>query len=319
MRQRFRRVSEARLRVAARVGAWLFACIVSAVPAAAGCTAVDHDPITVADLAAILPVFAQAPAGAPIVPAPPPGARRTLRAIELQSLGRKYALEAFRAEDICFEWPMEVLDRNRLLEAMRAALPYAQTNIEILETSLQPAPRGRIEFRREDLGTPASAARTAVLWKGSVIYGAGRRFSIWARVLVSARLPRVVAAEPLARGQVIAPAQLRLEDRDVFPGAGDAALSLDQVSGRLALRPIPAGREIHLGQLQLSAEINRGDLVEVEVRSGAARVALAARSEAQGRSGQMVSLRNLSSNKIFQARVAGKGKAVVDAGAPNGN
>ena len=37
------------------------------------------------------------------------------------------------------------------------------------------------------------------------------------------------------------------------------------------------------------------------------------------RSGELVALRKLSSNKVFQARVDGRGKASVDAGAVPGN
>jgi flagella basal body P-ring formation protein FlgA len=296
------------------LGCLLLACRLPA------CTAVDHDPITAGDLAAALPAFANLPADAPIVPAPAPGVRRTLRSFELASLARSYSLALASAEDVCFEWPMESLQPDRLLDAMRSALPYPQTSIEILRTSLQPVPRGRIEFRREDLGTPASpAVRAPVVWRGNVVYGANRRFSIWARVLVSSRLPRIVATQTLPPGRIITPAQVRLEFADVFPGPGDGARSLDQVSGRVPLGTIDAGAEIHLRQLLLPAEINRGDLVQVEVRSGSTRLAFAARSESQGRSGQTVALRNLSSNKVFQARVDGKGKAFVDAGAVHGN
>jgi len=296
------------------LGCVLLACRLPA------CTAVDHDPITAGDLAAALPAFARLPADAPIVPAPAPGVRRTLRSFELASLARNYSLDLASTPELCFEWPMESLHPDRLLDAMRSALPYPQTTIEILRTSLQPVPRGRIEFRREDLGTPASpAVRAAVVWRGSVVYGANRRFSIWARVLVSSRLPRIVATQTLPRGKIVTPAEVRLEFADAFPGPGDAARSLDQVSGRVSLRTIDAGTEIHLSQLVIPAEINRGDLVEVEVRSGATRLVFAARSESQGRSGQTIALRNLSSNKVFQARVDGKGKAFLDAGAVHGN
>jgi flagella basal body P-ring formation protein FlgA len=205
------------------------------------------------------------------------------------------------------------------MEAMRSALPYPETHIEILNTSLQPVPQGRIEFRREDLGTPAAGMRAPAIWRGSVEYGANGRFSIWARVLVSARLPRIVAVETLRRGKPIEPADVRLEYSDSFPLPGDFAAGINQVSGRIPARTITTGSEVHLSQLLATADINRGDLVEVEVRSGGTRLAFAARSESQGRSGELVALRNLSSNKVFQARVDGRGKASVDAGALPGN
>jgi flagella basal body P-ring formation protein FlgA len=283
------------------------------------CAAAAHDPITAGDLAALLPAFEPLPPDAPIAPAPVPGARRVLRSFELRSLARSYSLDLASPEDVCFEWPMETLDRERLLEAMRSALPYPETHIEILNTSLQPVPQGRIEFRREDLGTPAAAVRAPAIWRGNVVYGGNGRFSIWARVLVSARLPRIVAAETLRRGKPIAPANVRVEYSESFPVPGDRAGGIDQVSGRIPARTIAAGSEIHLSQLLAAADINRGDLVEVEVRSGSTRLAFAARSESQGRSGELVALRNLSSNKVFQARVDGRRKASVDAGAVLGN
>jgi flagella basal body P-ring formation protein FlgA len=286
---------------------------------AAPCAAAAHDPITAGDLAALVPAFEPLPPDAPIAPAPAPGARRAIRSFELRSLAKSYSLELASFDDLCFEWPMEPLNRDRLLEAMRSALPYPETHIEILNTSLQPVPRGRIEFRREDLGSPAAPGRGPAIWRGNVVYGASGRFSIWARVLVSARLPRIVAVETLRPGKPIAPADVRVEYSESFPGAGDLAAGIDQVSGRIPARGITAGSEVHLSQLLAAADINRGDLVEVEVRSGGTRLAFAARSESQGRSGELVALRNLSSNKVFQARVDSRGKASVDAGAVPGN
>ena len=286
---------------------------------AAPCAAAVHDPVTAGDLAALVPAFGPLPPDAPIAPAPAPGARRVLRSFELRSLAKSYSLESASFDDLCFEWPMEPLERDRLLEAMRSALPYPETHIEILNTSLQPVPLGRIEFRREDLGTPAAAGRGPAIWRGNVVYGASGRFSIWARVLVSARLPRIVAVETLRRGKPIAPADVRVEYSESFPLPGDLAAGIDQVSGRIPARSIAAGSEVHLSQLLAVTDINRGDLVEVEVRSGGTRLAFAARSESQGRSGELVALRNLSSNKVFQARVDGRGKASVDTGAVPGN
>jgi flagella basal body P-ring formation protein FlgA len=60
-------------------------------------------------------------------------------------------------------------------------------------------------------------------------------------------------------------------------------------------------------------------MVEVEVRSGAAHLAFTGKAESTGRSGDTVVIRNLSSNKVFQARIEGKGKAFLDAGRALGN
>jgi flagella basal body P-ring formation protein FlgA len=280
------------------------------------CVPVEHDPIVAADLASLLPAFGGIPADTPIAAAPGPGVRRVFRALELQSLARTRSLDLPSAEDVCFEWPMEVPERARLLEAMSAALPFPETRVEILEVSQYPAPRGRIEFRREDLGAPALLdAPAPVVWRGNVVYNGNQRFAIWARVRVTARVPRLVAAELIRRGRPVLASQVRVQSTTVFPGPTDLAASVGQVDGLIALRNIPAGAEIHLRQLEPPLDIHRGDVVEVEVHSGLARVATTGKAEADGRAGDLISIRNLHSNHVFQARVAGKDKALVSIGA----
>jgi len=214
------------------------------------CALVQQDPITARDVAAIEPAFAALPADTPVVPAPIPGARRVMRTVELSALARNHGFDAAPAEDICFEWPMEALDRERMLQAMHDAAFDPGTSFEVLETSRYPVPRGRIEFRRDELGT----GRGPVMWRGNVIYGGGRRFSIWARV-------QVVALPP---------------------------------------------------------EVNRGERVAVQVRAGPIKLVFPARSESTGRNGEIVTLRNLTSNRIFVGRVDGRGTALVDL-TPGGN
>jgi len=72
------------------------------------------------------------------------------------------------------------------------------------------------------------------------------------------------------------------------------------VAAVAAPKPVPAGADVH-----------RGDKVSVEVTSGAALVRLQADAESAGRVGDSVLIRNPENGKLFQARVEGKGKVVV--------
>ena len=294
------------------------ALVARAVPS--GCLPAERDPITARDLSAAVPVFSRLAPETPIAAAPGPGVRRVFRPLELNSIARHHGLDLNSAEDLCFELPMEPLDKTRVLEAMQAALPFPETRIEIVETSLYSVPRGRIEFRRDDLGAPALPnSPSPVTWRGNVAYGANQHFAIWAHVLVTARLNRLVAAEPIRSGTVIEANQIRVESSRGFPLSTDIAASIDQVAGRVATRAIEAGAEIRLNQVDRPKDVKRGDTVAVEVRSGAARLAFTAKSESDGRVGDTIAVRNLSSNKIFQARVDGKDKAFVDAAIFQGN
>ena len=284
------------------------------------CAPVEHEQIAARDLAAFLPAFAQLNPDIPIAPAPSIGANRLFRSTELISLARRYSLDLNEAQDLCFEWPVESLARERILDAMNAALDVPQPRIEILETSRYSVPRGRLEFRRDDLAAPALPdLRTPVLWRGNVIYAGSRKFAVWARVIIAARLPRIVAVDSLIPGRPIAASQIRLEYGDGFPGRTDVARSLDQVIGRVALRGVAPAAEIHLALLAQPHDVKRGDTVEIEVRSGSARLAFTGKSESDGRTGDLIAVRNLRSNKIFHARVDGKDRAVVDARVFQGN
>jgi flagella basal body P-ring formation protein FlgA len=284
------------------------------------CVAVDHDPITAHDLASVSPAFAGLVPHTPIAPAPLPGAQRVLRSTEIAALARNHSLQIDPPQDLCFEWAMEPLDRARMLEAMQKALPYPDAQIDILETSLYLVPRGRFEFLHEDLGVPATPEkRSAAIWRGNVIFGDGHHFAVWARVMISVKLSRMVAKETIQRGQPILPEMIRMEYSNVFPAPGDVARNLDEIAGQVATRTIPAGKVVHLAQVGAPPDVKSGDPVDVVVRSGAMRLALRARSESDGRNGDIIALRNPSSNRIFQARVDGKDKATIDLGVTPGN
>jgi len=302
----------------------LIAFLLSIVPLFAAdtapCVAVDHDQITAHDLAAALPAFARLAPETPIAPAPIPGARRELRSVEVAALARRQSVQIDNPPDLCIEFAMEPLDKARLLESMQKALPYPEAQIDILETSMALIPRGRVEFRYEDLGLPANPEKRSVAtWRGNIVYGDNHRFAIWARVMMSVKLPRMIAKETIQRGQPILPEMIRVEYSNVFPAPGDVARNLSDIAGQIPIRTIPAGKEVHLGQVATPPDVTRGDPVDVEVRSGAMRLVLRARSESDGRHGDVIALRNPSSDRIFQARVDGKDKASIDIGATPGN
>jgi hypothetical protein len=61
----------------------------------------------------------------------------------------------------------------------------------------------------------------------------------------------------------------------------------------------------------VAPEVERGDQVAVQVQSGAARLAFEAKAESSGHTGDSVQVRNPENGRLFQAKVEGKGKVVV--------
>jgi flagellar basal body P-ring formation protein FlgA len=280
------------------------------------CRHVEGDRIVARDLADTLPVFSSLPPETLLANAPMPGSRRVFHTPEILALVRRYSLDLPSSPDVCFEWAMKPLDRNQVVDAMRASLQIADVRIEIAEMSMNPVPPGRIEFAIQHLGTPAAPnQRAPVLWRGDVIYGADRRFAIWARVWIQAHCTKLFALEILRPGQLIEGRQLRTDSAECFPDSSKTTRA-DQFVGTMPLRTIAAGTEVRSDLVTRSNDVTRGDMVEVEVRSGAARLAFSARAETSGRTGETITVRNPDSKSVFRARVSGRGRAMVQAGSP---
>ena len=283
------------------------------------CRQVNATEIQGKDLAAALPAFDGLPANLVLGNMPLPGSSRTFHAAELQSIAQRYSLQLHNPADICFEWPMEPLKRDRVEAAMRDSLPVDGAQLEIVETSIYPVPHGKIEFPWTGLTKPAASnVRSAILWRGDVIYGGGERYAIWARVRVTANCGRISAAENLKPGVPVTANQLRSQAAEGFPDPDRCPATPSRYVGMVAVHAVSAGEEIRPGMLQSAFDVTKGDDISVEVRSGMARLELTARAEMNGRSGDVITVRNPNSNKIFRARVSGKQRATVVAGSPGG-
>ena len=262
------------------------------------------------DLAAASPAFRAIRGDLEIGYAPQPGARRFFEPGELSRIARANGLEASGVEQLCFEREMVSLEAPAVLEAMRKSLGAPlDPQIEIVTLSKMPVPKGDLLFPRESLA-PAVAGDSAV-WNGYVAY-AGGRFPIWANVRIRVRSRRVVAVTDLRAGHVIEPGDIRMEEENDFPRRPPPLTTPDSAVGRVARRLLRAGTSLMAGDVEEPNDIDKGQTVMVEVRSGATILKLEATAESAGRRGDTISLRNVSSGKLFRARVEQKGWALLD-------
>jgi flagella basal body P-ring formation protein FlgA len=270
------------------------------------CLPVEGDQITGKDLARALPLFRAMPADTPLAPSPQPGGSRVFHLSELQSIASRFSVHLEAAPDVCFYIQTERLTEARVMQAMHDSLAIPDAVIEITELSTEPAPRGRIEFPRERLGTPALLnKRSPVLWRGFVVYAGERRFSVWANVWITAPVARIVSTDNLRQGVPIVASQVRREVTEAFPSAVSSDRTVDQVVGLAPLHAITAGSEVRLDNLVRPNDVVKGDLVRVDVRMGAAHLALNGRAESTGRVGDFIGVLNPDSSRTFQARIDG--------------
>ncbi|HEY1497259.1 MAG TPA: flagellar basal body P-ring formation chaperone FlgA [Candidatus Solibacter sp.] len=264
------------------------------------------DQVVAGDLAAGAPEWAAIPAETPLALAPAPGVQRVFRLPELRRLALRWNLTPPERE-LCVTRPVAVPDPALLLAAMRAQLPAAQ--IEILEYSQQPAPQGDLEFPLSGLRQSPGGA----WWSGAVRYAGQRRFALWARVKVEVPVARVVATATLQPGRPIDAALLRLESREEFPSTGYLA-TIEETAGKVPRRSIAAGTPLRTQWLEPARVIVPGDMVQVEIVSGGARLVLDGVAATAGAVGDSILVLNPDSKKQFRARVIAAGKVLVTRG-----
>jgi flagella basal body P-ring formation protein FlgA len=277
------------------------------------CETIANDRILGEDLAKALPGFlGKIPGDAVIGYSPAPGARRVFNSLELRRIGAPYGVAVAQDAAVCFEWSLQTLTDEAIRAAIRGSLPARGANIDVLAISGNVAPAGQLSFPLSGLlASTLTGPDTPVTWRGEVLYHGSRKFSVWARVKISAPMTRVVATQLILPGQNVAADQVKVEAYDDFPLRNDIARHLGEVVGRMPRRAIRAGLPVFRSDLIEPLLVRRGDLVDVTAISGAAQLRLPALAEAPGRQGDVIAFKNPRTGRIFRARIEGQDKALV--------
>jgi flagella basal body P-ring formation protein FlgA len=277
------------------------------------CEMIANDRILGENLAKALPAFLnKMPGDAVIGYSPVPGTRRVFKSAELQRIGAPYGVAVAPAAEACFEWNLQPLTDDVVRAAILESLQSPAARVDVLAISGNQAPAGKVSFPISGLlASTITGPETPVTWRGEVLYHGSRKFSIWARVKISATMTRVVATQLIQPGQTVLPPQVRLETYDDFPLRNDIARNLEEVVGRMPRRAIRIGLPVFRSELIEPFQVQRGDLVDVTAIAGAAQLHVPALAETPGRQGDLITLKNAHSGKSFRARIEGKDKALV--------
>lgn len=276
------------------------------------CEMIANDRIFGEDLAKAMPAFSKMPGDAVIGYSPIPGARRVFQASELQRIGTPYGITVAPDAHACFEWRLQTLTGDIVRSAIQETLQMPGAHVDVLTISRTLAPAGQVRFPISGLmASTLTTPDTPVTWRGEVQYQGSRTFAIWARVKISATMTRVVATQLILPGKIVEPDQVRLETYDDFPLRNDIARNLDEVIGRTPRLSLREGKPVFRADLIEPFQVHRGELVDVTAIAGAAQLHMPAVAETPGRQGDLISLRNPHSGKIFRARIEGRDKALL--------
>ncbi len=292
-----------------------FLFVVLAGCAWAGCVPVETDRITAADLAKAVPGFSGVDPEQPLAFAPIPGAKRMMGGGEIRRIAAHFGIQLVDAQDICFEYPMQELGPDESLAAMRESLTIPDVNIEIVELSRYAVPRGAVTFPKSGLNSsPNATDKSVLLWRGSLAYGKGKHFSIWARVRIWSEGERIVASRDIRPGEGLSEKDLTVSRVRYFPGS-EVRDDRSALVGRIAKVRLPAGSPISPLALQKKREVVRGSPVAVAVASDSVHLSFRARAETDGRLGEAVQILNPATGRRFSAVVNGPNSVVVEVAA----
>ena len=123
--------------------------------------------------------------------------------------------------------------------------------------------------------------------------------------------PVVVAARPLARGEVLTEADLLSSELDVTRLHGAYLTDIASAIGQEVKRPLAAQAVLSQPALQAPLLVRRGEAVSIRAGGAALSVHMNGVAMTDGRLGQPIRVRNSASNRIVDAKVVGPGATEV--------
>ncbi|MDD2465899.1 MAG: flagellar basal body P-ring formation chaperone FlgA [Desulfobulbus sp.] len=120
-----------------------------------------------------------------------------------------------------------------------------------------------------------------------------------------------VAATPLRKGEILSARSIRLEKRDLS-GVDDPYTKKEQLIGLEASRTITAGIVFNHDNISAPAIIKNGEMVTIIARKGLMELTTKGLAKENGRQGETIRVKNISSNKMIHCRVDRPGVVSVE-------
>jgi flagella basal body P-ring formation protein FlgA len=203
----------------------------------------------------------------------------------------------------------ELVEQQTRAALEDSALVQGATRVEVeagsLDSRLQLADCGSLPTVEVDTGRASGRTNARVRCLGSTPW------SIYVPVTIRAYREVVVTTRALQPGQIIAAADVSLEERDTLAGGSRALQSLDEAIGHSVRRSLAARALVGATAVEQPVLVKRGERVSLRASNGGIAVTANGEALADGRSGERIRVRNLQSQRVIEATVTGPGKAEV--------
>ncbi|WP_319588669.1 flagellar basal body P-ring formation chaperone FlgA [uncultured Desulfobulbus sp.] len=284
--------------------------------------AVAGPKIVLADIAVIKPQGSEAEAigQLPVAAAPAPGKSKELSTVSvinsLRNRPEVADVDWQGSQTIVVQRKGNTLNQEQVQQIITAYLKENTANL----------PKAEIRFTAvrapEELTLPAGKLSWKVTPSRPGIIGSNG-FSIALFVdgkpagncVVRGRLEVVaevaVAATPLHKGDVVTDASIVMQRQDIG-GTDKPFMAKEQLLGMQIARTVTAGTILKQEHIVSPPIIKDGEMIKIFARKGAMQLSTSGVAKTEGRLGEIISVKNISSNKIIQCRVEGPGAVSVE-------
>jgi flagella basal body P-ring formation protein FlgA len=279
-------------------------------PAADTCALVDGARIHAADLAEMVPAFGALPADKDLGPAPAGTMVRVFYKAQLGALLPGVSAEL--PDRLCVQRKRDVIPaavwQTAVETAMTKTCPTTPWKVEIEEVPQHRFPTGEIVFARP--GVVASRG-SVQLWRGSLVLPDKSSIPIWVRVKIQTQRHAILLQRPVTAGAVLTAEDYKIEEIWA-PGLCIEEKENPAPEGLIAKKTMPTGAELLREDIRRPPAVHRGQSIEVESGSGAARIKIPAVAERDGEIGEPVPVRSTWNGSRLMGRVTGQRKVRVE-------
>jgi flagellar basal body P-ring formation protein FlgA len=250
-------------------------------------------------------------------PGPSPGGRIVVEARQLKAIARQYEVEwepVSHADRAVLEWPGRPLERADVLAAVRTALVAqgAAPDCDVVIPGFNP-PIVPVAGVSAPLITQVDYDRGMGRFTAVMSVTSDGMDPISARISgeVSDVIELPVAATRLSAGAIAGPDDVRMARVHVTSVHTEVARNAAMVIGMQLKLQLQAGVPIPLSDLMQPTQINRGEPVRLQLQAGGLSLTGQGVALESGAVGELIRVRNISSQAVLQAEVVRPGEVRV--------
>lgn len=195
--------------------------------------------------------------------------------------------------------------RSAIEKKINHSIEY-EINVIALDSQLQ-LPECAMPLEAYVKADIVKAGRTTV----GVRCNTQNKWTIFSSAVVKFFAAVMVLTEPVQRGEIIAGQMLVSEKRDVSTLREDYFTQAEQVENKQAARALAAGTILSLRNLSEPKLVKKGDKVVISTTQTAFSITMSGLAMMDGRKGQLIKVKNLSSGRIINATVIEPGLVSV--------